>query len=72
MNTDPDHTLDGARLRAASVRRHMRVTFDSPEIAARVAADLALLDCEATARGCIVCVSGTHAVLAQIESLLTK
>lgn len=68
---DPDYTVDGVRLRASSVRRHLRLTFASPEQAARVAMDLALLGCEASASGCLVCVSGTHAVLAQVETLFT-
>lgn len=68
---DPNYTIDGVRLRASSVRRHLRLTFASPEQAARVAADLALLGCEASASGCLVCVSGTHVVLEQVEALLT-
>jgi len=70
-SADLDYTIDGVRLRASSVRRHLRATFATPEQAARVAADLALLGCEASASGCLVCVSGTHAVLSQVETLLT-
>lgn len=71
MPLDLDLTFDGVRLRTAAVRRHLRLTFATPERAAAIARDLALLDCDATADGCTVCVSGTHEVLSQIESSLT-
>jgi sulfur transfer complex TusBCD TusB component (DsrH family) len=69
---DPGLTFDGERIRAAVVRHFLRVTLDSPAAAAALAQDLGARGIAADLSGCVVCVRGSLATLARVESLLTK
>ena len=61
---DGSHTVDGLRIYPARVSTHVRLVLASPDLAARVARDLSLLEgCEAHASESEVRVSGSHEIL---------
>ena len=59
-------------LRTTYVRRSLRVVMANPRAAERMAADLAMLDCETRVEGATLHVSGSHDALADIERMRTK